>query len=292
MKDLYNVIESILDDQEDIVDKATDNVIEVQKKIVDQILKYSLQDANVGNTTYDKKNKVIKLYMLMLHLHNNEVCIHLRPLRGKSSAKNIYIPINLATGMGIKFDGSLCISAECINTGFKLSQVNIVGSGHKLYIKDSGETLTSAQLDRFLDCSTKCFDVLLDYNSSIAGFKSTSKFKVTQTAVNWSSHGSTDHDIVGCGSDVLYVLNCSVCCPYFNSKYKNSKTFSDVLEREASDNTFDELYTHFCKSLIESNPRCKIIVDLYSRNPTHVWLDNDGKVKHRELSVEKLWNQI
>lgn len=291
MKDLYNVIESILDDQEDFVDKATDNVIKAQKKMINDIVKYSLKNGYV-DTTYDKKNKVIKLYMLMLKLHNNEVCIHLRPSRRRASVKNIYIPINLATGMGIKFDGSLCITTECINAGFKLSQANIVGSGHKLYIEDFGKTLTSAQLDRFLDCSTKCFDVLLDYNPSIAGFKSTSKFKVIQTAVNWSSYGSVDYDIAGCRSDVLYVINCSIYCPYFNSKYKNSKTFSDVLELEASDNTFDELYTHFCKNLIESNPRCKIIVDLYSQNPTHVWLDNDGKVKYRELSVEKPWNQI
>lgn len=289
MKDLYDIIEGILDDQEDIVDKATDNVIKAQKKIINDIVKYSLKNG-YKDTTYDKKNKVIKLYMLILKLYKGEVCIHLRPLRGK--LKNIYIPIKHVTGMGIKFDGSLCITTECINAGFKLSQANIVGSGHKLYIEDFGKTLTSAQLDRFLDCSTKCFDVLLDYNSSVAGFNSTSKFKVTQTAVNWSSYGGADHDIVGCRSDVLYVINCSIYCPYFNSKYKNSKTFADVLEREASDNTFDELYTHFCKNLIESNPRCKIIVDLYSQNPTHVWLDNDGKVKYRELSVEKPWNQI
>lgn len=290
MKNLYDIIESILDDQEDIVDKATDNVIKVQKKIVNQILKYSLQDPHVGNPTYDKKNKVIKLYMLILHLHNNEVCIHLRPLRGKP----IYIPINLATGMGIKFDGSLCISSECIRAGFKLSQANIVGSGHKLYIKDSGETLTSAQLDRFLDCSTKCFDVLLDYNSSVAGFKSTSKFKVTQTAAPWPletqhSNKGAHHDMVGCKSDVLYIMHCANYC---NSKYKNFRTFAEILDLEAKGNPFDASYTDFCKQLIELNPRCKIIVDLYSQNPTHVWLDNDGKLKYRELSVEKPWNQI
>ena len=297
MKDLYNVIEGILDDQEDIIDQAADDVIKAQKKMINDIVKHSLKNNYYGDTTYDVKKKVIKLYILTLKLYNGEVCIHLRPLRG-TSRNSIYIPIKHVTDMGVKFDGSLCISSECIRAGFKLSQANIVGSGHMLQIEDPCMKMTDAQLDAFVDCSTKCFDLLLDHNSSIASFKSTHKFKVIKTAAPWPleaqhSNKGAHHGMVGCKSDVLYIVNCANYCSSFNSKYKNFRTFAEILDLEAKGNPFDASYTDFCKQLIELNPGCKIIVDLYgSVSPTHIWLDNKGNVKYKELPPEEPWNKI
>ena len=130
MKTLYNVIlESILDDQDDVMDKMTDDLY-----------------TRVGQTIaewccgkYNAKNRTIKAgagYALQVIKLKGRICIH-------NYKTHTYKPIDEIADiqLGIdglknyKFDCDIILFLDAVELGFTLDKIQWIGKQHTLYIQ-------------------------------------------------------------------------------------------------------------------------------------------------------------
>ena len=129
MKTLYNVIlESILDDQDDVMDKMTDDLYTRVGQTIAEWCKGK----------YNPKSRTIKAgagYVLQVIKLKGRICIY----NYKTHTLN---PIDEIAGVQVgldglkdyKFDCNVYIHAEAVELGFTLDKIQWIGKQHVLYV--------------------------------------------------------------------------------------------------------------------------------------------------------------
>lgn len=294
MKNLYNIVESILDDQDIVMDKATDDTI-------NSIIKNAFHDAKFK---YDPKKKVIKLPdILQLTWRDNEVCIF-----GMTKGKFTNVPLRTITDLGISFDASLMVSSEAMSNGFKLSQAHIVGKNHRMVVSDRGGNgipgtgINPNDIQSFIDCPTTAFDVIaIGRYPQLVSDPVFKKFPVVWVEATYGFNHSVKLDVENCKASTLVLINCA---QYINPNTKY-KSFEEAFQKESEYSYTSGYSVHnmwgsgsgevtckqFCIDLIKANPGCNIIVQLGYGKPTHIWMDGD-ELKWKQLSGNRPWTKI
>lgn len=289
MKELYKVVEGILDDQEDIMN-STD------KTVIDSLLKTAFgSDIFKGqkHSEYDPNSKTIKS-------SSHFLIIDVASARGKEiRISTIHgdhaVPLKYFTEYGISFDGTLVVALSAINAGLKLSQLNMKGKGHQLILyskrANSLREINEGKLSSFIDCPVDCFDaVVVAPSRKLVSSPSLGKFPVMKVVIakspshidNWA--GNSNLEIEYCNSDTLYVIGCQYYIE--QSVAVKNKSFYDILKNEKNMG-YNGPYTHLCKDLITANPNCKIVVNLSDEDDaTLIWMSgNELKFKKTNPAI-------
>lgn len=264
MKELYKVVEGILDDQEDILD-STD------KTVIDNLLKTAFgSDIFKGqkHSEYDPNSKTVKSsshFLITDAAGARGKEVRISTLHGDHA-----VPLKHFTEYGISFDGTLVVALSAINAGLKLSQLNMKGKGHQLILysqrANSLREINEGKLSSFIDCPVDCFDaVVVAPSRKLVSSSALGKFPVMKVVIakspshidNWA--GNSNLEIEYCNSDTLYVTGCQYYIE--QSVAVKNKSFFDILKNEKN-MEYNGPYTHLCKDLITANPNCKIIVNL------------------------------
>ena len=127
MKTLYNVIlESILDDQDDVMDKMTDDLYTRVGQTI----------AELCHGKYNAKNRTIKIgvgHTFYVTDHKGQICIYNGTVR---------TPIDEIAGVQVgldglkdyKFDCDITLYKSAVDLGFNLDKIQWVGKQHILYL--------------------------------------------------------------------------------------------------------------------------------------------------------------
>lgn len=289
MKELYKVVEGILDDQEDIMD-STD------KTVIDNLLKTAFGSGifkGQKHSKYDPNSKTIKSssYFLITDIASARG----KEVRISTIHGDHGVPLKHFTEYGISFDGTIVVALSAINAGLKLSQLNMKGKGHQLilYSKrvNSLREINEGKLSSFIDCPIDCFDaVIVSPSRKLVSSPSLGKFPVMKVNIaerpshidNWA--GNSNLEIEYCNSDTLYITGCQYYIE--QSVVVKNKSFYDILKNEKN-MEYNGPYTHLCKDLITANPNCKIIVNLSDEDgAVLIWMSgNELKFKKTNSAI-------
>lgn len=285
MRDLYDIIEGILDDQEDIMD-STD------KTVIDNLLKTAFgPDIFKGQkySKYDPNSKTVKSSSYFVI--TDAAGARGKEVRISTLHSDRAAPLKHFTEYGISFDGTLVVALSAINAGLKLSQLNMKGKDHQLILyskrANSLREINEGKLSSFIDCPVDCFAaVVVAPSRKLVSSSALGKFPVMEVDIakspshidNWA--GNSNLEIEYCNSDTLYVTGCQYYIE--QSVAVKNKSFFDILKNEKN-MEYNGPYTHLCKDLITANPNCKIIVNLSLSDEdgaTLIWMSgNELKFK-------------
>lgn len=290
MKNLHEIVlEGILDDQDDIIGKMTDDALE--STVLDA---FKADRPSQIKYKYDAKKNIIKISNghLYLTLHDGKACITVCGTQIK------YTYLEDLTSMGVKFDADLLISADVINSGIKLSQCNIVGKKHRLSVANGNKI---SNISSFIDCSIDVFDMInIGDNMQLAADSKLSSFDCVKVDAPHTYYTTIDCNIKDCKSRVLWVHNCK----NFIDPNTKFKSFVDALKPAKYEYTrgyssyggygsgkSEPNYKQFCADLIRNNPGCKIIVELGFSHPTLIYKD-DSEIKCQEIKGNTPWRKV
>lgn len=289
MKNLYDIIEGILDDQEDIID-STD------KTVIDNLLTTAFgSDIFKGqkHSVYDPNSKTVKSsshFLITDAASARGKEVRISTLHGDHA-----VPLKHFTEYGISFDGTLVVALSAINAGLKLSQLNMKGKGHQLILyskrANSLREINEGKLSSFIDCPVDCFDaVVVAPSRKLVSSPSLGKFPMMKVVIanspshidNWA--GNSNLEIEYCNSDTLYVTGCQYYIE--QSVAVKNKSFFDILKNEKN-MEYNGPYTHLCKDLITANPNCKIVVNLSDEDDAIlIWMSgNELKFKKTNPAI-------
>ena len=281
IKDFLN--ESILDDVDSKIDNGSELDDAATNLLLDKLLRVTGVDRYGINFNWDKTTKTFKIL-------SKDFVLGLAFFKGKtyitSPLGSERCPFDVFAKSGIKFDCDLEIQIDCIKHGLKLSQCNIVGTGHTLTLFGDG---CMHDLSNFVDISPsrtfKTLDIPFGFIDIQRSSKAISKFKCCLFK---------RHNLLKCYIsfeeiiDNIKDLRCKIIdikglgrYPVFaNNRQANS--IADILELEKTQTTKDQKpgYTvnDVCKCLVEQNPKAKILVGL-GKDTTQIWEDG-GKLKY------------
>lgn len=300
MKNLYDIVEGILDDQDDVMDKMTDDFY----TRVGQTL------AEWCQGKYNAKSRTIKMgggYTLCITARNGQICIY-------NGATRTYNPIDEIAGVQVgldglkdyKFDCDILLSPAAVKLGFALDKIQWVGKQNVLHLYDddnkpiSLDVLTkaigSSQIPpgSKLDLSSESWDQ--DVLTSNICFE----FDAVQVSPGRWGDGDKLETLKNCKAQKLIISDVR---EWLNIGYKY-KTMSDALKAEKSDFTgyaystrssYDRFYgdkkktvAQQLKNLMANNPGVTLIMTPGFRD----WEVIDNDLNCKKLSGVKYWTKV
>lgn len=296
MKTLYNVIsEGILDDQDDVMDKMTDDVIEATgQRIADLIT----------NGKFNAKTKTIKA------ANGNSLCITTRG--GKicffTGSRRNYTPLDEVASLvdlkEFKFDCDVSLYLDAVEMGFTLDNIQWVGRQHILHIHQmENGTVDAGMIQRAVGNSNIPPQSALMLNTvnidkAILNNEICARFDAVQVQPDrWALYSGFD-ELKDCTANKLIISNVREWLEIDNK----CKTMSDAIKAASNAYTksgYSSSYSAYrgdhkkslttrLKELIANNPGTSFIMCPGFLNFEYV----DKDLNCRKLTGLKYWTKI
>ena len=292
MKTLYNVIlESILDDQDDVMDKMTDDLY-----------------ARVGQTIaewcygkYDAKSRTIKMddrYALHVAVagHKGQICIYNYKTRTFNPIDEIAgVQLGIDGLKDYKFDCDISLYLDAVELGFTLDKIQRIGKQHILHlhshtadlinVTDLTKIVGSSQIPpgSKLDISSEYWDQDLLTNNIC------SKFDAVHVAPQKLNIAPQKLNIWNTEDQLGILKNCKAqkliidCAREWLDIDRKCKTISDAINDKKSGFTV----ARQLKNFIANNPGVTLIISPDSID----WEVVDKDLNCKKLSGSKYWTK-
>lgn len=291
MKTLYDIYESILDDEEDILDKAD----QMADDAVEQQLKNALLSNKNLKLKYNPKKKSVKV--------DSATHIHLIARKGEvyvetfgSGNMRIHTSWNDIKKMVDYFDTNFQIDQDVIQFGLKFSDLGMIGKNHLIIFGSNANSpvMPVMNVDAFFDQKPDPSYVLsTDYSPEIASSNFVKDFACLRMLSPYSFNAPATVGIKGCKAKILFLACCRSWLLSSTDMYKlKIKSFDDLFTRdEYVKEPVKDNAQKLIKQFLLDNQDCKIIFTFSWNHPTHFWLEGD-EVKFKEIKGTKPWTKI
>lgn len=257
MKTLYNIFEGILDVDNQTLDDTTDRVFG------QMVFKRLSRDGHI-DAKYDPKKRIIKSKSITMVAYSRDINeIIISNGTGGSGQSDKDVSLDEWKEWNISLDGDIMISPAAVKAGLKLSDLNLIGKNHCIYMvsysaQNNGwyEKLLKDFLDVRVDPSTS---LRVDHDESLFMNPIVSQFACVRS--KFPAFYNRDFNIKNCQAKVLMLNNIEEWLGPLNLISNKFKTYKDRIENDIHYNDsslrrIKDLLTRF----IQDNPKTKIII--------------------------------